>query len=61
MDYKSEKFARDVTNICHYVTGNLSITIKDNNNFEKAKLSILESYNNNYINSDIDVCTLCYV
>ncbi|MBU8681432.1 transporter [Staphylococcus saprophyticus] len=45
---KLEKgFTRDVTNIGHYGTGNLSITIKDNNDFEKAKPYILESYNNN--------------
>lgn len=44
---KLEKgFTRDVTNIGHYGTGNLSITIKDNNDFEKAKPYILESYNN---------------
>ncbi len=42
-----EGFTRDVTNIGHYGTGNLSITIKDNNDFEKAKPYILESYNNN--------------
>ncbi|MGI2314855.1 DUF5655 domain-containing protein [Staphylococcus cohnii] len=42
-----EDFTRDVTNIGHYGTGNLSITIKDNNDFEKAKPYILESYNNN--------------
>lgn len=47
-DIKLEKgFTRDVTNIGHYGTGNLSITIKDNNDFEKAKPYILESYNNN--------------
>lgn len=45
---KLEKgFTRDVNNIGHYGTGNLSITIKDNNDFEKAKPYILESYNNN--------------
>lgn len=45
---KLEKgFTRDVNNIGHYGTGNLSITIKDNNDFEKAKHYILESYNNN--------------
>lgn len=45
---KLEKgFTRDVTNIGHYGTGNLSITIKNNNDFEKAKPYILESYNNN--------------
>ncbi|MDW3983278.1 DUF5655 domain-containing protein [Staphylococcus saprophyticus] len=45
---KLEKgFTRDVTNIGHYGTGNLSITIKDNNDFEKTKPYILESYNNN--------------
>lgn len=47
-DIKLEKgFTRDVTNIGHYGTGNLSITIKNNNDFEKAKPYILESYNNN--------------
>ena len=45
---KLEKgFTRDVTNIGHYGTGNLYTTIKDNNDFEKAKPYILESYNNN--------------
>ncbi|HCV0111251.1 TPA: hypothetical protein OVK88_002809 [Staphylococcus aureus] len=45
---KLEKgFTHDVTNIGHYGTGNLSITVNDNNDFEKAKPYILKSYNNN--------------
>ncbi|MCY1605142.1 DUF5655 domain-containing protein [Staphylococcus pettenkoferi] len=45
---KLEKvFPHDVTNIGHYGIGNLSITVKDNNDFEKANPYILKSYNNN--------------
>ncbi|WP_251521825.1 DUF5655 domain-containing protein [Staphylococcus sp. Marseille-Q6910] len=40
-------FTRDVTNVGHYGTGNLSITIKNQHDLEKAKPYIEESYNNN--------------
>jgi predicted transport protein len=37
-------FTRDVTNVGHYGTGDLEIRIKSNNDLEKAKPLIVESY-----------------
>lgn len=44
-DINTEKgFSRDVRKIGHYGTGDLELTIKDENDFEKAKPFILQSY-----------------
>ena len=51
LDPKKEKlekgFSRDVTKVGHQGTGDLEITIKDNNDMEKAKVFILKSYEMN--------------
>ncbi len=38
-------FTRDMRNVGHYGTGDLQITIKNNNDFEKAKSLIERAYN----------------
>lgn len=41
-------FTRDMRNVGHYGTGDLQITIKNNNDFEKAKPLIDRAYNEMY-------------
>lgn len=42
-----EGFSRDVTNIGHWGTGNVEITLENNRDFEKAKFMIDRAYNEN--------------
>jgi predicted transport protein len=42
-----EGFTRDVRTIGHFGTGNLEITIKSDSDFERAKLLIVKSYEDN--------------
>ncbi|MDQ0483992.1 hypothetical protein [Guptibacillus hwajinpoensis] len=40
-----DQFSRDVRNIGHYGTGDLDLTIYNDEDFEKAKRSVHMSYN----------------
>lgn len=40
-------FIRDVTNVGHYGTGNIELTLRNEEDFEKAKPYIIESFENN--------------
>jgi len=40
-------FTRDMTNVGHFGTGNLQVTIKDAADFERAKPLIEKAYNEN--------------
>jgi predicted transport protein len=42
-----EGFTRDVRNISHFGTGDLEITIGSDNDLERAKPLILQSYEDN--------------
>ena len=42
-----EGFTRDMTNVGHYGTGDLQVSISNDNDFEKAKPLIERAYNEN--------------
>ncbi|SEW26049.1 Predicted transport protein [Cognatiyoonia koreensis] len=45
IDGLEEGFTRDVRNVGHFGTGDLEVTVKDHDDFERAKELILQSYN----------------